>query len=221
VAPDIRPRGKPRSDGRWVDVRDVFRVLGIALQDVAGYRAKGMGGTGWWASPEDKARVDAYMAAHGIRLEHGPLRWEGPGDPCAVLLNNDRWGSSPCGRMAVAGETCGRLGAGVGGEQVPACKLHVSVRRRVQANQARRDEEAASRRSESDRARLHREQAKALQEWAHPRLAELGIHPATVTVETVGRRVGLLLPPEAIATLIELVTGDHYTAPPPGDNHGQ
>lgn len=49
--------------------------------------------------------------------------------------------------------------------------------------------------------------------WAGPLLADLGIHPATLTPGTAGDRGGVLVPAETVATLVELLTGEHYVRP--------
>lgn len=70
---------------------------------------------------------------------------------------------------------------------------------------------------EAERARreMHRQQSEEALEWVRPRLAELGVHPDTLAVGTSGGRVGILLPPETVAMLVEQIMGERYPGPRP------
>jgi len=145
-----------------------------------------------------------------------PLRWV-EGRPCdEVVLGHGIGGGHRCERVAVGTiETRGIDGT------MWVCSLHLRAFEKRRANdeamRARFAEDSARR----TRARDHQALATEFLEWAGDLLAELGIHPATITVGTVGERTGILLPTEAVATLLQEATGERYPGRPETATQGE
>lgn len=154
------------------------------------------------------ATIVAKAAELGLtRDDNGkPLQWV-EGRPCDETITSDTWAFPRCERVAIAVKHEGMPGA------THVCKLHLNAHEKSQANQAawhaRWDERRAADARRADHVRL----ADELMEWAGPLLAELGIHPKTVTTGSIGERAGILLPAEAVATLVEAAIGERYPGP--------
>lgn len=159
-------------------------------------------GIGSWFPIEivEKAKALGLVDRSGKRL-----RWQ-EGRPCdEIVLGHGLGGGHRCERVAVGTVTT----KGVDGTMW-VCSMHRGAfEKRRAADEAMRERFAEdSRRRE--RSREHKALADEFVAWAGDLLAELGIHPATITTGTIGERTGILLPTEAVASLLEAATGERY-----------
>lgn len=157
------------------------------------------------------ASVVPLLASCGVRDRHGRKLTAKPGRPCEAVIVSDSWYSPRCARPATT--TRPNIGMWSRMDEVPCCAMHANVADRRKANterirrQVREASETARRRADALDA------AAEVLTWAGPLLADLGIHPATLTPGTAGDRGGVLVPAETVATLVELLTGEHYVRP--------
>lgn len=138
-----------------------------------------------------------------------PIRVGKPGMPCGIWVVQYEG-------LARYEHVCDREIKGTSkewGHEVPACGTHSAAQRRREAEAERYAQESRERQERWDREKLHTKLGEDTLEWAGPLLAELGIHPATVTVGKIKDKVGVLLPAEAVATLVEYATGERYMPP--------
>lgn len=117
-----------------------------------------------------------------------------------------------------------KVGVEVGGRSLlPGMETDLehaaTVLAHAEAEKARWAAEKAERAAAMEAAQARREQhwqhSEDLLEWARPLLAELGVHPDTLDVGRNGPRIGVLLPPETVAMLVEQIMGVRYPGPRP------
>lgn len=157
--------------------------------------------TEWWP-----IAVVAKAEELGLLREGGKkITWT-EGRPCEHHSYGAEENNGKCCRVATTSYTTGRDGDRV----IPSCEMHAKRHAKRLADDAAREAKWAEQRERRDRAEDHKRLAEELLEWAGPLLAELGIHPKTVEAIIHGQRAGVLLPAEAVATLVELATGERY-----------
>lgn len=156
----------------------------------------------WWP-----AEIIEKAKALGLRNRSGKLLSWKQGRPCDETVTRE-WSSHRCERVVV-GSIEVRSGP-EGTAQRFVCGLHLKAAEKAAARHAEWRERWDRDRELVARQREHRQLAEELLAWAGELLAELGIHPATITVGSIGDRTGLLLPAEAVATLIQEATGERY-----------
>lgn len=161
----------------------------------------------WWP-----ATIVDRIKALGLRRDNGGRLTITPGRPCDENISGD-WTHHRCTRPAVDTWEQG----GIAGQTVHLCALHLGAARKRRESTERITREVRESMERSRRNRDHLDLAAEFLEWAGPLLAEVGIHPKTVTPGVVQDRAGILLPTEAVATLVELATGERY----PGSPHHQ
>ncbi len=170
----------------------------------------------WSQGTNDWFPLQVVAKAKDLGLVYGDKRrkltWV-EGRPCDQTPSNTGWGAERCGRVAVG--TIGQTRLGQEARPLHVCKMHLNAHEKAAANMAAWRQEWAERDAAAARRADHVKRAEEVLAWAGPLLAELGIHPKTVTAGAIGERAGLLLPAEAIATLVEFATGERYPGPIP------
>jgi len=162
--------------------------------------ASGPNGQGYWfpgvAAEAAKAGNLYWRDNPKSRIKFGPT-----GRPCTVIQHGNGHGSPShaCGRLAVIEHESSRMGSEDGIEY--RCKLHQSVVERADARDVERKERQDARTEERERKNANRSRCEEVLEKIRPLLAELGIHPDTLSVGTEGARVGILLPAEVAELL--------------------
>ena len=201
--PDGR-RLSPKGATSHTDYAGLARRNAPEVTEWVQVRGLGRGITGGWFPATAADRIKALVNENGKHLTVSK-----PGMPCGIRVVQYQG-------LARYEHTCDREVKGTSkewGEEVPACGTHSAAQRRREAEAQRYAEESRQRQEQRDREKLHKKLAEDTLEWAGPLLAELGIHPATITVGQIKDKVGILLPAEAVATLVEYATGERYSPP--------